>query len=117
VQEFRNLKVWQKAHGLTIAVYQASTAFPVEERFGLTVLVRRTATNIPTNIADGCGRGNDAEMRKSLSAAMGAASQLEYLLLLAHDLGFLPAAEHGRVTADLIEAKKMLAGLIHTLNG
>ena len=116
MQNFRNLKVWQKAHALTIAAYQASTAFPIEERFGLTVLVRRTATNVPTSIADGCGRGNDVETRKSLSAAMGAASQLEYLVLLAHDLGFLPASEHGRLTGEVVEVKKMLAGLIGTLN-
>ena len=116
MQDFRNLKVWQKAHELTIAVYHTSAAFPVDERFGLTVQLRRTAVNIPTSIADGCGRGNDVELRKSLSAAMGGASQLEYLLLLAHDLGYLPKPEHTQLTADVVEVKKMLAGLLHTLH-
>jgi four helix bundle protein len=116
VQDFRNLKGWQKAHGLTIAVYHTSAGFPVDERFGLTVQLRRTAVNIPTSIADGCGRGNDFELRKSLSAAMGGASQLEYLLLLAHDLGYLPKPEHTQLTADVVEVKKMLAGLLHTLH-
>jgi len=117
MQDFRNLKVWQKAHALTLAVYMATTKFPGDERFGLTIQLRRTASSVPMNLADGCGRETDLEFRKCLSLAMGASNQLEYQLLLAHDLGYLPAAEHDRLTADLIEVKRMLVGLIHSLNG
>lgn len=67
-------------------------------------------------LAEGCGRENDADFRRSLSAAMGGGSQLEYLLL-ALDLGFLPQSEHSRLTADAVEVKRMIAGLIHSLNG
>jgi four helix bundle protein len=116
VQDFRNLKVWQKAHALTLAVYQATVDFPGDERFGLTIQLRRTAASVPTNLADGCGRENDVEMRKALSFAMGASSQLEYQLLLAHDLGFLNGPVHTRLAADVVEVKKMLAGLLHSLN-
>jgi four helix bundle protein len=77
VQDFRNLKVWQKAHALTLAVYQATAKFPGDERFGLTVQLRRTATTIPTNLADGSGRSTDQEFWKLLSGAMGGANQLE----------------------------------------
>jgi four helix bundle protein len=68
-------------------------------------------------VADGCGRVNDLEFAKALSSAMGEASRLEYLVLLAHDLAFLPAKEHSQFTADVIEVKKMLAGLLHNLHG
>ncbi len=117
MQDFRNLKVWQKAHALTLGVYHATTDFPGDERFGLTIQLRRTAASIPTNIADGCGRGNDVEMRKALSYAMGASSQLEYQLLLAHDLGFLESPVYKQLAADVVEVKKMVAGLLHSLNG
>ena len=117
MQDFRNLKVWQKAHALTLAVYQVSTRFPGEERFGLTIQLRRTASSIPMNLAEGCGRENDAEFRKSLAIAMGAANQLEYQLLLAHDLGFLPADEHTRLTTAVVEVKRMIVGLLHSVNG
>jgi four helix bundle protein len=117
MQDFRNLKVWQKAHALTLAVYRATTAFPGDERFGLTFQLRRTASLVPMNLADGCGRDTEAEFRKSVSAAMGAASQLEYQLLLAHDLAHLPAEEHTRLTNDTTEVKRMITGLMHTLHG
>jgi four helix bundle protein len=115
VQDFCNLKIWQKAHALTLAVYQATATFPGEERFGLTIQLRRTAASVPISIADDCGRGTDAEFRKCLSLAMGAAKQLEYQALLAHDLGYLPAPVHTRLGADAVEVQRMLAGLMHTL--
>lgn len=117
MQDFRNLKVWQKAHALTLAVYRATSAFPPDERFGLTIQLRRTASLIPTNLADGCWRETDAEFRKALFGAMSAGSQLEYQVPLAHDLSYLPEPDYRRLTTDVIEVKRMIAGLLHTLNG
>jgi four helix bundle protein len=116
VQDFRNLKVWQKAHALTLAVYQATVKFPGDERFGLTIQLRRTAMSVPTSIADGCGRATDTEFWKSLSHAMGDCNQLEYQLLLARDLTYLPEEQDTRLTTDVIEVKRMVAGLIQTLH-
>jgi four helix bundle protein len=116
VQDFRNLKVWQKAHALTLAVYQATTKFPGDERFGLTIQLRRSALLLPTNVADGCGRSTDAEFLKLLSGAMGSANQLEYLILLARDLGYLPDEAYDRLTVDVVEVKRMINGLIHSLH-
>jgi len=116
MQDFRNLKVWQKAHALTLVVYKATTKFPGDERFGLTIQLRRTVSSIPTNIADGCGRGTEAEFLKCLSLAMGAGNQLEYQLLLSHDLGYLASPDQTQLTTDVIEVKRMIAGLIHSIN-
>jgi four helix bundle protein len=117
MQDFHNLKVWQKAHALALAIYQATAAFPHDERFGLTIQLRRVATLIPTGIADGCGRAIDVEFHKALSGAMGAGSQLEYLTLLARDLGFLPSDKYDKLNTDIIEVKRMLAGLMGRLDG
>ena len=116
MQDFRNLKLWQKAHALTLSIYQASTRFPADERFGLTIQLRRAASAIPINIADGCGRSTDMEFWKSLSTAMGSANQLEYMLLLSRDLGFLSEETYSSCNADCTEVKRMIAGLIQSLH-
>jgi four helix bundle protein len=61
MQNFRDLTVWQKAHRLTLAVYQFTRSFPREEIYGLTSQMRRAAASVATNIAEGCGRRSDAE--------------------------------------------------------
>jgi four helix bundle protein len=111
MQDFRDLKVWGKAH----AVYRATETFPHAERFGLTSQMRRAATSIPTNIAEGCGRSSKADLARFLHIAFGSASEVEYLLLLARDLNMLTAAPYDAITSDTQEVKRMLAGLIKSL--
>ena len=115
MQDFKNLKVWEKAHALTLAVYKATGAFPKEELYGLTSQIRRACISIPANIAEGCGRGGKAELAQFCQVAMGSASELEYHLLLAHDLGFLNASDHQSLSDNVIEVKRMLASLIQRL--
>src|ERR1017187_11021165 len=90
------LKVWQKAHQLTLAVYQITAPFPRSELYGLTSQLRRSCASIPANLAEGCGRNGDAELARFCSIAMGSASELEYHLLLARDLKLIEAADHQR---------------------
>jgi four helix bundle protein len=83
VKDFRQLKVWQKAHELTLAVYRLTATFPREELYGLRNQLRRAGSSIAANLAEGCGRNGDAELARFCSMAMGSASELEYHLLLA----------------------------------
>ena len=115
MQDFRDLKVWSKAHAATLAIYRATESFPSTERYGLTTQMRRAAASISANIAEGCGRGSDADFARFLHMSMGSASELEYFLLLARDLTFLRDGDHERVTADVQEVKRMLAALIARL--
>ena len=85
MKDFRELKVWRKAHELTLAVYQITASFPREELYGLTAQLRRAGSSIAANLAEGCGRNGDAELARFCSMAMGSASELEYHLLLARD--------------------------------
>ena len=115
MQNFRDLKVWSKAHTLALAVYKGTEEFPTAERYGLTSQMRRAAISIPTNIAEGCVRSSDADFGRFLHVAMGSASELEYLVLLARDLRILPSANHEELTAAVEEVKRMLASLIARL--
>ena len=115
MRDFRSLKVWRKAHDLTLVVYQATRGFPKEELFGLTSQIRRSCESIPANIAEGCGRSGGAELSRFLQIAMGSASELEYHLLLSQDLQLLNGSQYKRLSGDLIEVKRMLTSLIQKL--
>ena len=109
------MKVWEKAHQLTLEVYRATASFPREEAYGLTSQIRRASSSIGANLAEGCGRSGDTEFARFCSIARGSASELEYHLLLAKDLQFLPASLHEKLAADAVEIKRMLTALIQKL--
>lgn len=115
MRDFRSLKVWEKSHQLTLEVYPVVRNFPSEERFGLMSQMQRSSSSIPTNIAEGCGRAGDAELRRFMQIAMGSASELEYQLILAHDLGYLSSNEYSRLSELTVEVKCMLASFIKQL--
>ena len=117
MQGFRNLNVWQKAHDLTVAVYKIAARFPKEELFALTSQVKRAASSIGANIAEGCGRGSDADFTRFLYIAMGSASELENHLELGRDLGFISQADYDDLQRRLIEVKRMLGSLIQRTRG
>ncbi len=112
MKDFKDLKVWQKAHELTLAVYKASVSFPRDEMYGLTSQMRRASASIPANIAEGCGRSGDAELCRFLQIAMGSASELEYHLLLARDLNMLCITAYEPLATETTEIKRMLASFI-----
>lgn len=115
MKDFRSLKVWEKSHQLTLVVYKATAGFPKEEVYGLTSQLWRACASMPTNIAEGCGRGGDAEFGRFLQIAMGSASETEYHLLLAHDLGYLNDPDYEKLNKDVVEVKQMLTSLIQKL--
>lgn len=110
MQDFRNLKVWQKAHELALLTYHLTADFPREETFGLRHSMRKTSVDIPAYIAEGCGKTNDAEFGRSISAAFGFASRLEYYALMECDLEMLAESVHKDHQQKVVEVKKMLSG-------
>jgi four helix bundle protein len=79
---------------LTLAVYRATARFPREELYGLTSQIRRSCSSVPANLAEGCGRNADAELARFCSIAAGSASEMEYHLLLARDLGLIDCCDY-----------------------
>ena len=115
MKDFRQLKVWEKAHQLTLEVYQVTVRFPREETYGLTSQIRRASSSICANLAEGCARNGDAELARFCSIARGSASELEYHLLLARDLHYLQTSDHEKLAAETTEVKRMLTALMQKL--
>ena len=105
MKNFRELEVWEKGNELTLAVYAARASFPREERYGLTSQIRRSSVSVPANIAEGCGRGSDADLARFLQIAAGSASELD----------MLNSADHKRLTKEVTEVKRMLTSFINKL--
>jgi len=91
MRDFRQIKVWEKAHKLTLEIYKTTAHFPKEELYGLTSQLRRSCASIPANIAEGFGRGGNVELARFLQIGMGSAYEVEYHALLSKDLGFIKA--------------------------
>src|SRR6059036_331510 len=108
VKGFKELKVWQKAHAMTIAVYDTTRTFPREELYGLTSQLRRSAASIGANIAEGCGRRSDREMARFLQIARGSASEIEYHFMLAHDLHLISNQDYRKLSSQADELQRML---------
>src|SRR5881396_2832040 len=105
MKDFRQLKVWEKAHLLALAVYPITASFPREETYGLTSQIRPAASSIPSNIAEGCGRDGDAELARFCTIAKGSASELEYQLLLARDLKLIQPNDYKTLSQQTIDIK------------
>jgi len=115
LRNFKDLRVWQKAHELTLAIYRASQQFPKAELYGLTTQLRRAAVSIEANIAEGCGRRSDRELARFLRIGMGSATETECHLLIARDLDYLPGKEFSQLESALNEVKRMLHSLIERI--
>jgi len=112
MKDFKELKVWTKAHEMTMNVYEETRCFPREELYGLTSQLRRAAASIGANIAEGCGRRSDGEFTRFLQIARGSASELEYHLLLARDLRLLAEDGFRKLDGRVAEVQRMLTSLV-----
>ena len=116
MRNFRELRVWEKAHQLALKMYKITGKFPSEEKYGLTAQIRRSAASVPANIAEGCGRSGDRDFSRFMSIAAGSASETEYHLLLAYELGYLEKADYLLLEKEINEIKPMLNRFIQHLS-
>lgn len=115
MRDFHNFIVWQRAHAFSLQIYRISKKFPKDEIFGMTSQIRRAATSIPINIAEGCGRRTDSEFAYFLDVAAGSASEVEEELLLSRDLEFINIQTFQDLDKEVKEIKAMLGSLIDKL--
>jgi len=115
MKRFQDLRVWEAAHTFVLCLYKKTSSFPIHERYGLTSQIRRAAVSVPSNIAEGCGRNGDVELARFCDIAMGSASEAEYQLILARDLGYLSSEEFDGLETKLVSVRRMLNSFIQTL--
>ena len=108
MRDFKKIQVWERSHHLTLRVYKLTSDFPKDELYGLTSQMRRAAASIPSNHAEGCGRNSQVELARFVHIAGGSASELEYQLLLANDLGHINESNYLELDKELNEIKRML---------
>ena len=115
MRDFKQLKVWEKSHQFTLAIYQITGHFLKNELYGLTSQLRRAVVSIPTNIAEGYGRSGQTERSHFLNISLGSTCEVKYLLLLSKDLGYIPEAEYCECNSSLEEIRKMLVSLYNKI--
>jgi four helix bundle protein len=115
MRDFRKYNVWEKSHEFVLRIYDFTRTFPNEEIFGITSEIRRASSSIPPNIAEGCGRGSDADFKRFLVFASGSASEVTYLLILAKDLNYLNTEDFESLEKQIIIIHKSIYSLINKL--
>lgn len=112
MRDFRQLKIWEKSHKLTLKIYQLTKDFPKEEIYSLTSQIRRASYSIPTNIAEGCGRGSNKEFAHFLQIAIGSFYELDYQILLAKDLRYVDNDSYLELSDEVNSLQKQIAVLL-----
>ncbi len=115
INSVADLKVFQKAHALTLEIYKATASFPQEEKFALTDQIRRAAASVGANIFEGGYRAGKNEFRHFVNIARGSAGEVKYFLLLSKDLGYITEKQFEHLNSDIDEITRMLYGLIKSL--
>jgi four helix bundle protein len=112
MQNYKDLIVWKKAHALVLYVYKLTIDYPKVEQFNLTSQLRRAATSIPTNLAEGCGKYTQSDLANYLQTALGSSNEVEYLALLSYELGYMKDDSFKNMASQVNEVKAMLISLI-----
>jgi four helix bundle protein len=112
MQNYKDLKIWYKAHEFTVKIYEVTKQFPREEIYGVTSQMRRPASSIPANIAEGCGKFTQLDLARFLNIALGSANESEYFVLLTKDLSYLSLENFEILNKIINEIKAMLITLV-----
>ena len=116
VQDFQSLEIWKKSHSLVLSIYKITeNNFPKSEQFALTSQIRRSASSIPTNIAEGCGRRTSKDFAHFIQMAIGSSSEVEYQLILAKDLKYINEETWKSLSQNITEIRKMMCSFKNKL--
>lgn len=112
MRDFRQLRIWELSHNLTLKIYRITKGFPKEELFSLTSQMRRSRSSIPNNIAEGCGRGSNNDYARFLQIAVGSSYELDYQILLAKDLEYIDNKTHAELSNEISSLQKQIVALL-----
>jgi len=115
MRDHTKLRAFEMADEMALLVYQVTSKFPREELYGLTSQMRRAAVSVPSNIVEGCARNSQADYLRFLTVAFGSLRELHYQIGLSKRLGFLRKQDSSLIEPQIVEAEKVLNGLIRAL--
>ena len=115
MRDYTKIEAWKLADDLTVAVYEATKAFPREEIYGLTSQLRRAAYSVPANITEGSARGSQKDYLHFLYIARGSLSETQYFIHLSRRLGHLPDTDAERLIGQTRQTFACLHGLIRAV--
>lgn len=116
MRDFKKLDIWVKSYELTLSIYKLTNKYPKSEIFGLTSQIRRAASSIPANIAEGCGRNSDADFKRFLYISFASANELETYITLSKDLNLISQDDFLEIDEKVIVVRKMIYSMIGHLN-
>ena len=115
IENFKDLKIWQKGIELAKAIYRVTDSFPAKETYGIVGQMRRAVVSVPSNVAEGFMRRHNKEYRQFLYIALGSLAELETQVIISEQLGFLNKEESDKIQTNIDEIDKMTTGLIKCL--
>jgi four helix bundle protein len=116
MHNLKELKIWKKAIDLAVEVYQVTSLFPLEEKYGLTSQIRRAAVSISSNIAEGAGRNSEKEFKYFLGIANGSSYELQTQLFISNKLSLINNEDLEKLHHCIDELQKMNYGFQNMLN-
>ena len=116
IKNFKNLKIWHRSRAFVKTIYQLTKHFPKEEQFGLISQIKRAAVSVPSNIAEGCGKGTERDLNRFLDNAVGSTCEIETQLYLAYDLEFIDQKVMESTTDEIQQIRRMIIAYQRTLN-
>ncbi|HEY5824999.1 MAG TPA: four helix bundle protein [Cyclobacteriaceae bacterium] len=116
MNNYKELKIWQKSVDLAVSIYDVTKNFPREELYGLTSQLRRCAVSIPSNIAEGAGRNTKKDFNNFLGISNGSSCELETQLIIAQRINFIDINTMESVQQEIVEIQKMNWSLKKSLN-
>jgi len=114
IKDFRDIKVWQRAHSLTLKIYSITKSFPKDELYGLTSQIRRASSSVPANLVEGFSRKTKKDSLHFYNIADTSLAELRYHILLSFDLGYINSDKFNKINTDIYEIGKMINGWIRS---
>jgi four helix bundle protein len=115
MSSYKDLLIWQKGIDLSLSIYEMSKSFPIDEQFGLTSQLRRSATSVPLNIAEGYGRGSNKSFANFIKIARGSLFELSTIMEISFRLEYVNIDQNIFFSTQIEELGKMLNGFLKTL--
>jgi len=115
MHNYRELRIWQRSMDFVVKIYEVSTGFPKEERYGLTSQIRSCVVSVPSNISEGAGRGTNRQFKRFLEISMGSINEAQTQIELAYRVNYLSKEIYELLIDEALQIYKMILAFYNSL--